>query len=309
MHVKQAISFGVFVIIMFFMNGCAAFGVGLLYKRSDLPDAQIVRNIQYAEPSQSDLAKNRLDLFLPQGKDWPTMVFVHGGTWSEGDKDLKVAGADVYSNIGRYFASQGIATAVISYRLMPAVDWRSQVIDVARATSWVYRHIGAYHGNTKNIFLAGHSAGAQIATRVALDSSVLNTVGLSPRLICGVIPISGIGYNFLNEETYQLGKEEHIYEILFNQEELSKNLRKKMSSVFYAKRSSPPFMILYAAKDQKELKNASKELFDWLTRVGARSQLYMIPKETHESMVLALSRKKSATDLMTVFMKTMDCSE
>jgi len=290
-------------------EGCASMAISLFYKKAELPESQIVRNIQYSNLPGSDPIMNRLDLFLPKGKDWPVMIFVHGGGWNEGDKDLKVAGADVYGNIGRYFASQGIGTAVISYRLMPHVDWKTQVSDVAKATGWVYQHIREYHGNPKNIFLAGHSAGAQIASRVALDASALSVIGLSPHLVCGVIPISGVGYNFLNEETDQLGKDEGVYQTLFHKKKLSKSLRRKLSPIFFAKQSSPPFLILYAARDQKEIKHSSQDLSNWLIKVGARSQLYSIPKESHKSTILALSREKSPAALMIVFIKTMDCSK
>lgn len=303
---KRVLLFLLFPLALF--EGCATVGVALYYKKAKLPESQIVRNIRYATAPDSDPIKNRLDLFLPKGKDWPVMIFVHGGSWSEGDKDLKVAGADVYGNIGRYFASQGIGTAIISYRLMPHVDWKAQVLDVARATGWVYQHIQEYHGNPKNIFLAGHSAGAQIASRVALDSSALSVMGLSPHLVCGVIAISGVGYNFLNEEMYQLGVDEHIYQTLFNKKNISKSLRKKLSPIFFAKKSSPPFLILYAARDQKEIKHSSQGLFNWLMKVEAQSQLYVIPRESHKSTVLALSRAKFPATLMTVFIKTMDCS-
>lgn len=304
---KKFLFFLLFLFPLF--EGCATAGIILLYKNAKLPETQIIRNIQYFNLPGPDSAMNRLDLFLPTGKNWPVMVFVHGGEWTEGDKDLKVAGADVYGNIGRYFASQGIGTAVISYRLIPQVDWKTQVLDVARATGWVYHHIREYGGNPQNIFLAGHSAGAQLATRVALDSSALNVTGLSPRLVCGVIPISGVGYNFLNEETYQMGLDYDVYKTLFNQEELSKSFRKKISPIFFAKKSSPPFLILYAGNEQKEIRHESQKLAGWLMKVGAENQLYSIPNESHKSTVLALSRAKSPAMIMTVFVKTIDCGE
>lgn len=33
-------------------------------------------------------------------------------------------------------------------------------------------------------------------------------------LFCGVIPISGVGYNFMTDEEYQLGKDENLYKII-----------------------------------------------------------------------------------------------
>ncbi len=300
-----------YILILLLLNlpllfgGCATFGIALLYKKVDLPDTQVVQNINY---SDSNNVLNRLDLFLPKGKNWPTMIFVHGGGWNTGDKDLKVAGADVYGNIGRYFASQGIGTAIISYRLMPGVDWKTQIMDVAHATAWVHDHIHEYNGDPKSIFLAGHSAGAQLASRVALDPSVLQSLGLSPQILCGVIPISGVGYNFMNPETYEYGKKLGAIEALFNREELSKILRKKLSPLFFAKQASPPFLILYAAKDEKEIKHDSKRFDLALKEVGAQRQLYSVPKVNHKSMILALSHAdKFPASLMMVFMKTCEC--
>src|SRR5439155_18980367 len=92
----------------------------------------IHRDICYREGSADE--KHRLDLFLPHGTNWPILIFIHGGGLTSGDKALRVSGADVYGNIGRFYASQGIGVAVINYRLQPKVTWREQAEDVAHAT-------------------------------------------------------------------------------------------------------------------------------------------------------------------------------
>ena len=88
-------------------TGCAMVeraGIAVLYEKSALPDGQIVRDVPYGPA-----ARHRLDLFLPSGrKGWPVAIFIHGGSWNRGDKNLQVGGADVYGNIGRYLAGQGI---------------------------------------------------------------------------------------------------------------------------------------------------------------------------------------------------------
>ncbi len=292
-------------------SGCAALGISLYYQDATLPEAQIVKNIQYYDASGADPVLNRLDLFLPadsMGRNWPTMVFVHGGSWTEGDKDLEVAGVDVYGNIGRFFASQGIGAAIISYRLLPEVDWKTQVLDVARATAWVHKHIHEYHGDPDAIFLAGHSAGAQIASRVALDSAPLKASGLSPQMLCGVIPISGAGYDFLDEEMYQFGKDEGAIQAAFHKDDLSRQLRKKLSPINFVREGSPPFLILYAGEDPDEIKHASQRLEKAFQAVGARSQLVLVPGVSHKTMILALSHPdRMPANLMMVFMRSSDC--
>ena len=90
------------------------------------------------------------------------MVFLHGGGWAWGDRTQSFGGADVYRNIGRFLASQGIGAAVIGCRLVWTVDWREQLGDVGRAVAWVQGHIAERGGQANRLFLLGHSAGAQL---------------------------------------------------------------------------------------------------------------------------------------------------
>src|SRR5256885_11412708 len=113
--------------------------MALLYGPVPLAEGQVQRDICYREGSED--SKHRVDLFLPPGSGWPILVFIHGGGLSSGDKALKVSGADVYGNIGRFYAAQGIGVAVINYRLQPNVNWREQVEDVAHAIAWVHSHL------------------------------------------------------------------------------------------------------------------------------------------------------------------------
>src|SRR6476661_4000879 len=68
-------------------------------------------NLAYNTAKDADPVRHKLDLYVPKGaKDFPVMVFVHGGMWRSGNKEL-------YAPLGETFAKQGIGTAVINYRL------------------------------------------------------------------------------------------------------------------------------------------------------------------------------------------------
>ena len=107
-------------------------GVALLYEKAELHASQIVQDVCYAYLTCST-ADQTLDFYLPTQRDWPVMVFVHGGNWDSGDKNYRAGGADVYANIGRYYATRGIGVAVINYRLQPRVEWSAQVDDAPRS--------------------------------------------------------------------------------------------------------------------------------------------------------------------------------
>ena len=55
------------------------------------------------------------------------------------------------------------------------------------------------------LFLMGHSAGAQLVTRVALDPAPLARAGGSTALVCGVIPVSGAALDLTDQQTWDLG--------------------------------------------------------------------------------------------------------
>src|SRR5262249_16923713 len=118
----------------------------------------------------------------------PVVVFVHGGVWVMGDKSFFGWGPD----IGRYYASRGIAAVLPSYRLSPAVKHPEHVKDVARAFAWTYRNISRYGGQRDLLYLCGHSAGGHLVALLATDESYLKAEGITTSAIRGVIGVSGV---------------------------------------------------------------------------------------------------------------------
>ncbi len=276
------------------LSGCSAaaewVGVRLLYDRVDAPTQRQLIDLAYREDAKSDPVKHRLDLFLPEGEGWPSLIFVHGGGWTRGDKSLTAAGADVYSNIGRFYAAQGIGTAVINYRLQPAVTWREQVDDVARAVAWVRGNIAAHGGDPGALFLMGHSAGAQLATFVALAPWPLEQHGLTPEALCGVVPVSGAGYDLADEQTYQLDADFDWYEKLFRAGDPTDSWLREASAISFVSPKAPPFFLVHVTNEWASLKHQNRLLHAALSEAGAYSRLLVVQGQGHNRMVLTLSR-------------------
>lgn len=271
-------------------TSCALYyraGIGLYYRNAALPTSQIRLDIPYAGPASTP--KQRLNLFLPKAEGThPFVVFVHGGNWDAGDRNLKVGGADVYNNIGRYLASRGIGAAVISYRLLPGVTWREQIADVSAAVRWVSVHAKDYGGRADCVFVMGHSAGAQLAARVALDS---DAGGASRPAICGVIGVSGAAYDLTDKPTYDINDDLDWYAARFGG---TPGWQEAASPMQFLRRGTaarvPPFLLLYAGGEGKALQRQSQLMHDALLRAGASSSLLVVPGESHSRIVLTLSR-------------------
>lgn len=140
-------------------------------------------DIQYDTISGVDPNLLSLDICKPNNitGQVPVVVYVHGGSWRQGDKTNLALMPDFYTNEGYVFVS-------VNYRLSPnppdttltnAVRFPEHPRNVAKAISWVDQNIQSYGGDKNKIGLTGHSAGGHIAAVVATNSSFLNVHGLT----------------------------------------------------------------------------------------------------------------------------------
>ena len=152
-----------------------------------------VDHAQPARPGRAELDlayvpggqhKQQLDLYTPTAEGFPTLLFVHGGSLTSGDRK-----EEPYPRMCRTFQQLGIGCAAMSYRLAPDHAWPAQPNDVASAFSWLKRHVAARGGDADRIFLFGHSSGCLLVATVAADRRYLAERGLSQRDVAGVIPM------------------------------------------------------------------------------------------------------------------------
>jgi acetyl esterase/lipase len=136
-------------------------------------EVEAVKDVASNDAPDADPDKHQLDLYLPKGqKDFPTLFFVHGGTWKSGDRKQ-------YPKLGETFASRGIGMVIINYRLSPKVQHPAHIQDVAKAFAWTCNNIGHYGGLADQIFCCGHSAGGHLVALLATEMT------RCPRLLLG----------------------------------------------------------------------------------------------------------------------------
>ena len=145
---------------------------------------RVVRDVPYLQGANYADDKDKLDLYLPEGRpNAPVIVSYYGNQLMGGDKS-----EDAY--IGRRFASAGFVTAVVNYRLSPGVSHPAHVQDAAASFAWVKRHIAEYGGDPDRVFVIGYSAGGYLAALLSTDPRYLAAHKLSPRDIRGTVPVS-----------------------------------------------------------------------------------------------------------------------
>jgi len=126
--------------------------------------------------------RQKLDVYAPQdARGAPVVVFFYGGSWNSGER------VD-YGFLGTALAAQGFITVLPDYRLVPDARFPAFVEDGAAATAWAQREISSFGGDGQRVVVSGHSAGAYIASMVALAPSYLEKAGsrAQPRGFAGL---------------------------------------------------------------------------------------------------------------------------
>ena len=122
-------------------------------------------------------ARNRFDLFLPDGAPRGLVVFVHGGYWLALDKSY-------WSHLAAGAVAHGYAVAMPSYTLCPEVAIPEITREIGAAVTAAMGEVAG------PVMLAGHSAGGHLVTRLVSHTSPLEEAARAR--IRHVVSLSGL---------------------------------------------------------------------------------------------------------------------
>lgn len=88
------------------------------------------------------------------------VVWIHGGGWLSGDKN------DV-ANYSRILAARGPTVVAVDYSLAPTSLYPEPLAEINTALTYLVKNAERLHIDPDRIFLAGDSAGAQLAAQLA----------------------------------------------------------------------------------------------------------------------------------------------
>jgi acetyl esterase/lipase len=94
----------------------------------------------------------------------PVLLHFHGGGFYSGNK-----AREARPLIRHLTSRRGFVCVSADYRLQPHVTVADQVADVRDAIAWVRAHAAEFGGEPGTLFLAGSSAGANLAIRAVCD--------------------------------------------------------------------------------------------------------------------------------------------
>jgi len=237
---------------------------------------EVHRDIEYANVAGYAL---KLDLYIPRGvpKPVPVVMWVHGGGWIYGSKNIPMV---------LPLVPLGFAVASIDYRFSQQAIFPAQIYDCKAAVRWLRAHAPQYGLNPNRIAAAGASAGGQLvallgttAHPAALEGDE-GTPGVSSEVqaVCdffGPTDFTDMTRDYSESQTNLVAR------LLGGPIDQKMELARMASPVTYVNAQSAPFYIAHGDADPIVPVSQSIELAADLKKAGVPVTLHIVPGGGH----------------------------
>lgn len=252
-------------------TGCERAVLGFVNRGVPPPEASIA----YAPDRGLSLDIYRPTLATAGGA--PVVVFFYGGSWQRGSRSQ-------YRFVGQRLAENGILAIVADYRTFPRAAFPDFIDDAARAVQWTFSNARAWGGDPAQVFVAGHSAGAQLAALVAVDARYLGKYGLAPTRLAGAIGFSG-PYDFAITGT--------LVDVFGPSSQWP-----QAQAVNFVNGDEPPFLLVHGSKDGVVETRDSVQLAELLRSKNVSTRLLLLPEGGHSTPMAGLYDPARAPEVL-----------
>ena len=232
------------------------------------------KDINYLNQDYStDINLPHLNIFRPKKAQGASdvLIFVHGGDWDSGTKDL-------YGFYGRGFAKRGVVTVIPNYTLSPGADYDTMTRQIAEAIKWTAANIKDYGGDPTRIFITGHSAGGHLAALAAINPKYLN----DSTLVKGIILNDAAGldmYSYLQEHPPTA---KNNYMTTWTQNEQT---WKAASPIYFLDKRTPPILMYVGTKTYPSIFKYN-ELFSLELKNYQPNAPFITQDKKHKNMII-----------------------
>jgi acetyl esterase/lipase len=227
------------------------------------------KNISYLEKDPvSSSTSPTLNIFTSKKADnanAPVLIFVHGGKWNSGRKEM-------YSFFGKNFARKGVTTVIVGYTLSPNADYNKMTEQVAQAIKWTRNNISKYNEDPEKIFLTGHSAGAHLVTLAALNP----TYNIDNATVSGIIlnDAAGLDMHHYLQQNPPTTTDDYLATWTNDPETW-----KKASPVYFLSEETPPFLIYLGEKTYPSITTANNRFLKELKMYQPEAKPILLDKK------------------------------
>ena len=269
-HIPRHIAWLMAVIAMLTLGGCRTVLFDALNSTDQRSGVEVERDLVFA-PGQP----LGLDVYRPaHAAHAPVLVFFYGGDWTHGKRQW-------YRFVGTALAAHGILTIIPDYRKYPDVRLDGFMRDAAHAVVWTHDHAAQFGGDPQDLFVMGHSSGAQIAALLATDPTWLAADGMSLHSLAGFIGLAGV-YDFVPIPPDDAGMR-RIFGTQAHEQ-------RQADPITFVRHGDPPMLLLQGTNDHEVRAANSVALARKAQAVGDDAKLKLYPGVGHMALVFALSR-------------------
>lgn len=228
-----------FVIIVLLLVGCSS---------------KKIKDVSYLQSSDKTAGVTpSLNVFVPKSSKKslsPVLIFVHGGNWNSGKKET-------YNLMGRNFAGRNIVTVIPDYTLSPLADYDDMTKEIASAIKWTKDNIRKYNGDPNQVFITGHSAGAQLGALAVMNPKY----GIEASGISGIIlnDAAGLDMKTYFEVSPPTTEDDYIATWSLDPEKW-----KDASPMYFLDKNTPPFLIYVGDKTYPSIKAGNRNFLEAL---------------------------------------------
>jgi acetyl esterase/lipase len=208
-----------------------------------------------------DEPRQRLDFFSCGKLGAPTLAYIHGGYWQMNDKEP-------YAFFGEALLPAGFNLALVEYTLAPVARLDQIVAEVRSAVAWVIEHAAEHGGDSRRVFVAGHSAGGHLTAAAMSDPRVAGGLAVS-----GIYDLEPIRLNYLNDK---LG--------------LDKDEAMRNSPILHLPSRGSPLVVSVGLGELPELIRQSEDYWAAWQGKGLPGQYLPLPEHDHFSILEELAR-------------------
>lgn len=230
------------------------------------------RNIPFKKVETRDLY---LDIFLPEEKNPPLIMWIHGGGWKELNRTW---------NLAMPMLEKGYAVATVDYRYSDEGQFPTQMLDLKDALLFIKKHADQYGYDGGKIAVSGDSAGGHLCTLLGVSAGNRDWETVEGDYsVQAVVDMCGPTDLLLSFQ----GKEEQsnngIAELLGVPVTSKAALGRATiaSPLTYINGGEPPFLILHGSEDPVVSPEHSRLLRNALERAEVPVMMYLIPGGVH----------------------------
>jgi acetyl esterase/lipase len=209
-----------------------------------------------------------------------TIVFLHGGGYYVSDKSREERYIQPY-------LKKGMNVVNLNYRIKRGIPVATE--DLTYALNFLKAHNSTYHLNLDRVILTGFSAGAHIASMVAVtanDPTYPNKLDAGIK-IAGVINFSGpVDGLDVVEKVFMSNEVPIMKEIGFalfpaTTEYAPKEFIRKYEPITYFDKNDPPFFIWHGGKDDQVPPETFVKFVELLNEDKQKNEVLFLPQGLH----------------------------